>query len=96
MSVILNSSLASAWLNCIAEPARGGYHRYLGWTLALLPIPRDWERAKCILAPLGELAAAGTVPDDAEVQRAALESYGMSSEAVEELLEWDSESRSAM
>jgi len=96
MSVILNSSLASAWLNCIAEPARGGYHRYLGWTLALLPIPRDWERARGILAPLGELAAAGTVPDDAEVQRAALESYGMSIEAVEELLEWDSESRSAM
>ena len=36
LAALLNSPLARAWLDAIAEPARGGYHRYLGWTLSLL------------------------------------------------------------
>ena len=31
--VLLNSPLAAAWLNAVAEPARGGWHRYLAWTV---------------------------------------------------------------
>ena len=43
--------LVGAWLGILAEPARGGFHRYLGWTLALLPLPRDWPAAVRLLAP---------------------------------------------
>ncbi|MGH9418996.1 MAG: Eco57I restriction-modification methylase domain-containing protein, partial [Thermoanaerobaculia bacterium] len=50
LTALLNSPLSAAWLNVIAEPARGGYHRYLGWTVSLLPVPRDWRRAASILA----------------------------------------------
>ena len=50
VAVLLNSPLAAAWLNAIAEPASGGYRRYLGWTVGLLPLPTDWPRAREILA----------------------------------------------
>ena len=30
LAALLNSALAAAWLHVLAEPARGGYHRYLG------------------------------------------------------------------
>jgi hypothetical protein len=45
LCAILNSRVAAAWINAIAEPARGGYRRYLGWTVGLLPLPSDWDRA---------------------------------------------------
>ncbi len=93
LAAILNSSLAAAWLNCIAEPARGGYHRYLGWTMALLPIPGDWQRAKKILATLGERAAGGDLVSDEELLSAALESYAIGRTQVEPLLQWELESR---
>ncbi len=57
IAVLLNSMVAAAWLNALAEPARGGYRRYLGWTVALLPLPHDWERARTLLAPLGRRAS---------------------------------------
>ncbi len=41
---LLNSPIAAAWLGVIAEPARGGYRRFLGWTVARLPIPPDLAR----------------------------------------------------
>jgi hypothetical protein len=52
LAAILNSPIAEAWLAALAEPARGGYRRFLGWTMALLPIPSDWRRAREILAPV--------------------------------------------
>ena len=39
LAALLNGPLARAWLDALAEPARGGYRRYLGWTMSLLPIP---------------------------------------------------------
>ena len=50
LATLLNSTIAAAWLNALAEPARGGYRRYLGWTVALLPIPRAWDDARVCLA----------------------------------------------
>ncbi|HJU66342.1 MAG TPA: DNA methyltransferase, partial [Gemmatimonadaceae bacterium] len=38
LAALLNSPLAAAWLSLLAEPARGGYHRYLAWTMSLLPL----------------------------------------------------------
>ncbi|MEO6443545.1 MAG: DNA methyltransferase, partial [Gemmatimonadaceae bacterium] len=53
LAALLNSPLAAGWLDAVAEPARGGFRRYLGWTVARLPIPADWARARGILSPLG-------------------------------------------
>ena len=52
LAAILNSTIAAAWLNVLAEPARGGFRRFLGWTMARLPLPADWDRARRLLAPL--------------------------------------------
>lgn len=89
LAAILNGPLAAAWLNAIAEPARGGYRRYLGWTMAMLPLPVHWLTARRILAPLGARALQGDPPSDDELLAAALEAYGLARDAVEPLLSWN-------
>jgi hypothetical protein len=46
LAALINSPLSAAWLRALAEPARGGYRRLLAWTMALLPVPDDWDRAR--------------------------------------------------
>jgi hypothetical protein len=75
LTTLLNTPIAAAWLNAVAEPARGGWHRYLAWTVALLPLPRDWPRARQILAPLAERALLGDAPTDDELHDAACAAY---------------------
>jgi hypothetical protein len=89
LAAILNGPLAAAWLNAIAEPARGGYRRYLGWTMALLPIPIRWNRARKILAPLGERAMQGDIPNQDELLEAALAAYQVQREKLQALLSWN-------
>jgi len=88
LTALLNSSLAAAWLNVLAEPARGGYHRYLGWTMALLPLPRDWLRAREMLAPLAVRAMAGDVPAPCELLEAATRAYKLRPADVAPLIAW--------
>ncbi|HKR08863.1 MAG TPA: hypothetical protein VJS39_06715, partial [Gemmatimonadaceae bacterium] len=88
LAAILNSPLAPAWLNAIAEPARGGYRRYLGWTMAMLPVPSRWGRVRKLLSPLGERAMQGDVPSDNELLEATLEAYALPLEKVRPLLDW--------
>jgi SAM-dependent methyltransferase len=88
LAALLNGPLVSAWLNVLAEPARGGYRRYLGWTVSLLPLPTEWEHARQQLAPLGARAMSGDVPDDAELLAAALEAYRLTLADVQPLLSW--------
>jgi hypothetical protein len=90
LAALLNSSLVAAWLNVVAEPARGGYRRYLGWTVSLLPLPSDWERARECLAPLGARAMSGDVPPDEELLAGALHAYGLTLADVQPLLSWTS------
>jgi Eco57I restriction-modification methylase len=90
LAVLLNGPIATAWLDPLAEPARGGYRRYLGWTTALLPVPRDWHRARATLAPYGERAASGDVPGSQELLDATLRAYGISHSDVAPLLGWKS------
>ena len=85
---LLNSPLASAWLSLIAEPARGGYHRYLGWTMAMLPVPGDWPRARDILAPLGREAIDGTTPSTHELLDRAIAAFRVRRADVAPLVEW--------
>jgi Eco57I restriction-modification methylase len=88
LAALLNSPIAAAWLAVIAEPARGGYHRYLGWTLARLPIPAQWARAVEILAPLAREALEGEVPDAATLTDAAIRAYRVRACDMEPLLTW--------
>ena len=88
LASILNGPVAAAWLNVIAEPARGGYRRYLGWTVSLLPLPLRWNRARKLLAPLGERAMQGDVPSEAELLAATLDAYGIDAARVQPLLSW--------
>jgi hypothetical protein len=86
---LLNSTVAGAWLRILAEPARGGYRRYMGWTISLLPVPRDWKRARAMLAPLGERAFQGIVPDPDELDAVVRSAYEIAPGALSALLEWD-------
>jgi len=88
LMALLNSSLAAAWLHVLAEPARGGYHRYLGWTVALLPLPRDWRFARELLAPLAQRALDGDVPSTCELLDAATRAYGLRPADVAPLVAW--------
>ena len=88
LATLLNGPLVSAWLNTLAEPARGGYRRYLGWTMALLPLPKEWLRARELLAALGERAVLGDVPPQDEILAATLSAYGLCLRDVEPLLSW--------
>ena len=87
LAAILNSDIAAAWLNLIAEPARGGYHRYLGWTLALLPLPRDWTAACATLPEIAQRAVNGRA-DSRELLDAVLRAYGIKHDEVASLLAW--------
>ena len=88
VTALLNSPVAAAWLNAIAEPARGGWHRYLAWTVALLPLPRDWTRARGILAPLAERALLGEVPTAEDLVLAACHAYRVRRSDVAPLIAW--------
>ena len=82
IAALLNSPLCAAWLNVFAEPARGGYRRYLGWTVGLLPLPRQWARARSTLA-------AARDGDDETLLRSALDAYRLTERDVRPLLDHD-------
>jgi hypothetical protein len=83
LAALLNSTVIAAWLSLVAEPARGGYRRYLGWTMSLLPVPRRWSDCRSALAMLGRRAAS-----DEELDRAVLDALGVGRSIVEPLLTW--------
>lgn len=87
-AVLLNSPVGAAWLGALAEPARGGYRRFLGWTCARFPIPRDWDRACELLAPIGREASAGRITDAWTLTERVLEAYGVTHDQLSPLLSW--------
>jgi hypothetical protein len=91
LTVLLNSPVAEAWLAALAEPARGGYRRFLGWTMSLLPLPSDWERARAVLAPVADRAFRGEyTPGELRdiLLRQTLDVYGLSHDDLAPLLAW--------
>ena len=90
LAAIMNSDVMSAWLSILAEPARGGYMRFMGWTIALMPLPRRWERAIDILAPVGEAAFSGQAPCSTVLREEVLRAFDIDVAAVAPLLEWAS------
>jgi hypothetical protein len=85
---LLNSPLTAAWLSIVAEPARGGYRRYLGWTVSLLPMPRPWHRARGSLAALTTAALRGEPPEPRHVLDVTCSAFGVRSREMQALLAW--------
>jgi len=92
LTTLLNGPLMAAWLNTLAEPARGGYRRYLGWTVSLMPLPRDWAHARAELCAIGERAFAGETPTQHDLLLAALRAFRVRKASVEALLSWTNRS----
>jgi hypothetical protein len=88
LAALLNSPVADAWIAAIAEPARGGYRRHFAWTMARLPVPDDWARARDILAPLGGRGLRGDPPGRTELLTAVLDAFRMRHRTVAPLIEW--------
>ncbi|HUF29627.1 MAG TPA: DNA methyltransferase, partial [Gemmatimonadaceae bacterium] len=82
LAVLLRSPVCAAWLRALAEPARGGYLRHLAWTVALLPIPRNWTKARRALLTMTDGAS------QARHARTAARAYGLTLDAVAPLIEW--------
>ena len=90
LSALLASPICRAWLNCLAEPARGGFRRYLGWTVASLPLPPNWMSARSELAPLGQRLASRTGVSPEEQTEITADAYGIPVASLQPLLDWDS------
>ena len=88
LCALLNSPLTAAWLNAIAEPARGGFHRYLAWTIAMLPVPSNWNTSRSVLAVVARDALAGRPPDENALLQVTLDAYGIARSNVSPLVEW--------
>jgi hypothetical protein len=88
LAALLNSPLAAAWLDALAEPARGGFRRYLGWTVARLPVPADWDRARTVLAPIGLRGVAGDTIGSDELLDAVIAAYRIRAPLARALVEW--------
>ena len=88
LTALLNAPIIAAWLSILAEPARGGYHRYLGWTLASLPLPANWNCARDVLAPIASAAMSGSPPSHDALDDAILSALGVSRATVAPLVEW--------
>jgi len=88
LAALINSPLAAAWLRALAEPARGGYRRLLAWTMALLPVPDDWARAREVLGSLGDRAMQGHDVAMADLFEAACAAYRVRAASVAPLCDW--------
>lgn len=88
LNALLQSTIAAAWLDVLAEPARGGFRRFLGWTVAALPVPPDWDSASRLLAPLGRQLAAGSVVPATLLDAAVAATFGMPLTTITPLLDW--------
>ena len=82
LAMLLKSPPCAAWLHALAEPARGGYLRHLAWTVALLPVPRNWPAARRALCRL----TTGATPR--EQSAAVADAYGIALEDINPLVEW--------
>ncbi|MEP6766116.1 MAG: hypothetical protein ABJB66_17510, partial [Gemmatimonadaceae bacterium] len=88
LNTLLTSPLTAAWLDAIAEPARGGWRRFLGWTVAALPVPADWESARNRLAEFSRRQRSVNPPSAEEHVVVTADAYGIPVRSLTPLLEW--------
>ncbi len=91
LAALLNAPTTTAWLSLVAEPARGGYHRFLGWTVLALPLPH-WHRARETLAPIAAKARRGEALHPHALHRATLDAYAIDHADIAPLLAWTTDS----
>jgi len=89
IDALLASPIAAAWLETIAEPARGGFRRFMGWTVATLPIPREWHAARGNLAELARRRNRGEAIADDEHSTVVADAYGIPMRHLEPLVRWN-------
>ena len=94
LAAVLNSTVARSYLKAIAERASGGYFRFLGWTVALLPIPSSPDATVCNLCvQLSQHAHASaglTVEEQRQLDELVARLYGLSPHELEVLRAFDS------
>ncbi|HEY0997823.1 MAG TPA: hypothetical protein VGD77_17670, partial [Gemmatimonadaceae bacterium] len=88
LAALLHAPPVAAWLRAFAEPARGGYRRHLAWTMALLPLPSPWSRARDCLAHAGRAAAQGDAIADDELSALVADAYRIPRAELEPLIAW--------
>ncbi len=93
LAAVLNSTVARAYLKAFAERASGGYFRFLGWTVALLPFPVLPDAAaseRCIRISQTAHAAAGLDDkQEVELDEHVARLYRLSRGELQELREFD-------
>jgi hypothetical protein len=94
LAAVLNSTVARTYLRAIAERASGGYFRFLGWTVALLPFPERPDAAvaaRCVEIGRRAHEAGGLDAADKTALDAAVASlYGLASPELDALMAFDS------
>ena len=88
LNTLLTSPLAAAWLDAIAEPARGGWRRFLGWTVAALPVPENWTSSRVALANFCRTQRSGGAPSAEEHLAVAAAAYGIPLQSLLPLIHW--------
>ncbi|MEP6833807.1 MAG: N-6 DNA methylase, partial [Gemmatimonas sp.] len=88
LNTLLTSPVAAAWLDAIAEPARGGWRRFLGWTVAALPVPENWNESRVALANFCLLQRGGNTPSPEAHLAVAAAAYGIPLQSLLPLIHW--------
>lgn len=90
LNTLLTSPVAAAWLDVIAEPARGGWRRFLGWTVAALPVPANWDSVRASLANFWHLQQSGPTPTPEQHVAVVAAAYGIPLQSLLPLINWHS------
>jgi hypothetical protein len=64
LAALLNSLPVRVFARSIAERAKDARMRFFAWTIGVLPLPPDWERAPGLLSISREAHAAGGLDDE--------------------------------
>ena len=94
LAAFFNSLPVRTFARAIAERAKDARFRFFAWTIAVLPLPRDWERPATV-APLLDIAraahAAGGVdaPVQQRLDRLVAAAYGLDQDDLGALSAFD-------
>jgi hypothetical protein len=89
LDTLLASPIAAAWFDVLAEPARGGFRRFMGWTVASLPVPKEWATARVALAELARRRQRGEPICVDEHSTTVADAYGIPMRHLEPLVRWN-------